>query len=68
MIITTSGVFSDEPFLCALNALGEDAVMYSVDHPFESMAEAATWFNRAPISEELREKVCWTNAAKLLKL
>ena len=38
--ITTAGMFSDSPLLCALRELGEDAVMFSVDHPFESMATA----------------------------
>jgi 2,3-dihydroxybenzoate decarboxylase len=37
--ITTAGSFSDEPLRCALDALGEDNVMYSIDYPFESMTE-----------------------------
>ena len=31
--ITTAGSFSDEPLRCALDAVGEDNVMYSVDYP-----------------------------------
>jgi 2,3-dihydroxybenzoate decarboxylase len=67
-VIATSKVFSDEPFVCAMNALGEDSVMYSVDLPFEIMAQASAWFAKAPMSDEAREKVSRKNAATLLKL
>jgi hypothetical protein len=50
-------MFSDSPLLCALRELGEDAVMFSVDHPFESMATASKWFDDAPISASVREKI-----------
>ena len=66
--VTTAGMFSDPPLDCALQALGEDRVMYSVDHPFESMTAANQWFENAPLSAEAREKVAWRNAARLLKL
>ena len=68
IVITTSGVFSDPPFLCALSAVGDDRILYSVDHPFEIMQEAADWFDKAPISAETREKVSWRNAAQLMAL
>lgn len=39
----------------ALNAtpteLGADRVLFSSDYPYESMREAADWFDNAPISE-----------------
>ena len=66
--ITTAGMFSDEPFACALQALGEDAVMFSVDHPFESMSEASAWFDDAPVTEAVREKAAWRNASRILRL
>ncbi len=66
--VTTSGMFSDEPFACALQAMGEDAVMFSVDHPFESMSEAGNWFDKAPMTEPAREKVAWRNATRILRL
>lgn len=66
--ITTAGQFSDVPLQCSLQALGEDAVMFSVDHPFESMTEASAWFDRTPLSDDLREKISWRNAARMLKL
>ena len=66
--ITTAGTFSDEPLDCALKALGEDSIMFSVDHPFEDMKEATAWLDAAPISETVREKISWGNAKRILKL
>lgn len=66
--VTTAGMFSDEPLTCALQGMGEEAVMFSVDHPFESMAAADEWFQKAPLSEGAREKVSWGNAARILGL
>lgn len=66
--ITTSGMFADAPLTCALQGLGEDAVLFSVDHPFESMTAAGSWFDHAPLSGAVREKVSWGNATRLLKL
>jgi 2,3-dihydroxybenzoate decarboxylase len=66
--ITTAGAFSDDPLLCALGALGEDNVMYSVDYPFESMAEAAGWLDAAKLDAHVRAKIERENAQALLKL
>ena len=66
--ITTAGTFSDEPLDCALKALGEDAIMFSVDHPFEDMKEASTWLDAAPISDAVRETISSGNAKRILKL
>jgi 2,3-dihydroxybenzoate decarboxylase len=66
--ITTAGMFSDEPLLCALKALGEDSVMFSVDHPFEDMKEAVRWLDDAPIDSAVREKISSGNAKRSLKL
>ena len=68
IVITTSGVFADPPLLCSLAEIGDDNILYSVDHPFEIMQEAADWFEEAPISEETREKISWRNATSLMKL
>ncbi len=66
--ITTAGTFSDEPLDSALKALGEDKIMFSVDHPFESMTEASIRFFKAPISGEVQEKIESGNAKRLLRL
>jgi 2,3-dihydroxybenzoate decarboxylase len=66
--ITTSGMFSDGPLACGLTAMGEDNIMYSIDDPFESTAEAEEWFKKAPIAGETREKIAWKNAARMLHM
>ena len=66
--ITTAGTFSDEPLDCALKALGEDSIMFSVDHPFEDMKEASSWLDAAPIPEAVSEKISSGNAKRVLRL
>ncbi len=66
--VTTAGAFSGEPLRCALDALGEDTVMYSVDYPFESMAEAAEWLDAAELDAKVRAKIEHQNAQALLNL
>jgi len=66
--ITTAGAFSDDPLRCALDALGEDSVMYSIDYPFESMAEGAQWLDAATLDTKVRAKIERENAQALLKL
>ena len=65
---TTSGVCSDEPLRCAIDALGADRVMFSVDYPFEQSKEAGDWIGTAPLSDDERVMVCRDNAVNLLKL
>jgi len=66
--ITTSGVCSDEPLQCALSAIGEDRILFSVDHPFEQTQLASDWIENAKIGEEARAKICSQNARQLLRL
>lgn len=66
--ITTSGQCADEPLLCALASMGEDNVMFSVDHPFERMTEAADFIDGAAVGDATRAKLCHGNAKRLLKL
>ncbi|MCO5161815.1 MAG: amidohydrolase family protein [Mesorhizobium sp.] len=66
--VTTAGVCSNEPLRCAIDALGADRVMFSVDYPFERAEEAGTWFEAAPLTDVERALVGHDNAAKLLGL
>jgi 2,3-dihydroxybenzoate decarboxylase len=68
VLITTAGVFSNEPLLCAIGATGEDNTMFSVDHPFESMGDASRWLDDAPLAPELRGKISSGTAMRVLKL
>lgn len=66
--VTTAGVCSDEPLRCAIDAMGADRVMFSVDYPFERPEEAGDWIDNAPLSPEERRLVCEQNAKTLLGL
>ncbi len=66
--VTTSGMFSPEPLLCALSALGSARVMFSVDYPFESSAEAGDFIDTVPLDGPTRNQICYDNAIKLLSL
>ena len=68
ILVTTSGVASLAPMLCAVSALGEENVMFSIDYPFEDSAIACDFIDHAAISEDLRAKLCHGNAVKKLKL
>ncbi|HEY0919646.1 amidohydrolase family protein [Devosia sp.] len=66
--VTTAGVCSNEPLRCAIDALGAERVMFSIDYPFERAQEAADWFDAAPLSAEERRLVGGDNARRLLRL
>jgi 2,3-dihydroxybenzoate decarboxylase len=66
--ITTSGVCATQPLLLALDALGEDSVMFSVDYPYEDTQTAADFIEAAPISDAVRAKICHSNAERMLRL
>ncbi len=68
LYITTSGVCSPAPLLCAMLALGSDHILFGTDYPFESIATAAAFLDSAPISEADREKISFRNAEVLLGL
>ncbi len=68
IFVTTSGMFSAEPLLCSIGALGAGRVMFSVDYPFESAAEAASFIENVPLHDQQRMDVCFRNAEKLLGL
>lgn len=66
--VTTSGVCANGPLGCAIQELGEDRVMFSVDYPYESSKIAAKFIEGAPLSKEVLEKICYKNAERLLNL
>jgi predicted TIM-barrel fold metal-dependent hydrolase len=66
--ITTSGAFSPAAFRCALKIMGEDNLMFSVDWPYESNAVGKRFFDQLALTDELREKLAWRNATRLLRL
>jgi 2,3-dihydroxybenzoate decarboxylase len=48
--------------------VGADAVIFSVDYPYESSYEAVDGFERATLSAADREKIAHGNAERLLSI
>jgi 2,3-dihydroxybenzoate decarboxylase len=68
LIVTTTGVCQDSALQCALAEVGEDRVLFSVDYPYEVTQESADWIERAPLTDAQREKICYKNAERVLRL
>ena len=68
VVFTNSGVFSPAVMLGAVLEVGADAMMFSVDYPYESSHEAIRGFERTTLSEPDREKIAHGNAERLLRI
>lgn len=68
VFLTTSGFFSVPPFLCALEVVGADRIMFSVDHPFSPMPVGRAFLDGLPISPYDLAKIAHGNAERVLKL
>lgn len=67
--ITTSGNFNDPAFRCTLEVLGQDRVYFCTDYPYETMEDAAGWFDATDVvGEDARHLIGRANAIKLFKL
>jgi predicted TIM-barrel fold metal-dependent hydrolase len=55
-------------FLDLLLEVGVGRIMFSVDHPYGSMAEARAFLQQLPVSEADRERIAHGNAEKMLGL
>lgn len=68
ILITTSGVCSAAALMGAIGELGDQAVLFSVDYPYESTAEACTFIEEAPLNDRTRALVCHGNARRLFRI
>jgi len=48
--------------------VGADRLMFASDYPWETMEDASTFMDNAPIADSDREKIEWRNAATLFGL
>ena len=55
--LTTSGNFHTPTLVSAMTEVGSDRLLFSVDYPFEDTVDAASWFDRAELSESDRMKI-----------
>ncbi|MFB9836231.1 amidohydrolase family protein [Actinoallomurus acaciae] len=66
--ITTTGVYSHAALVAAVQAVGVDNVMFSIDYPYESTAEAVRFLDTAPLAPADLARVAHGNADRLLGL
>lgn len=66
--VTTSGMFSLPPVLCALSVFGADRVLFSVDYPFSPSRRGRELLDTLPVSPADKAKIAGGNAAALLRL
>jgi predicted TIM-barrel fold metal-dependent hydrolase len=66
--ITTSGVFTQPPFQCAVDVLGLDRMMYSVDYPFSANTTGEQFLQSLDLTEPERERFAGGLAMELLGL
>jgi predicted TIM-barrel fold metal-dependent hydrolase len=66
--ITTSGFFTDPPLLLAMQVMGADRIMFSVDYPFSTNEQGRAFLDHASLSPVDKEKISHLNAERLLSL
>jgi len=66
--ITTTGVFSHAALIAAIQAVGIDSVMFSIDYPFEPTGKAVEFMRTAPLAPADKERVTHENAERILRL
>ena len=68
-LITTSGNFQDPAFKCCLEVMGVERMFFCADYPFETMEDAADWWDATEaVDEATKLKIGRTNAIKLFDL
>jgi len=65
---TFSGFNFPATFLDLLLEVGVDRIMFSADHPYQSMAQAVAFLQQIPVSASDRESIAHGNAEKLFGL
>jgi predicted TIM-barrel fold metal-dependent hydrolase len=66
--ITTSGIFSQPPFLAALMTFGIDRVMYSVDYPYAPNERGQAFLRELSLPPADVARIAHGNADRLLRL
>jgi predicted TIM-barrel fold metal-dependent hydrolase len=66
--ITTSGMFSQPPFLAALLTFGIDRILFSVDYPYAANESGRAFLDSLTLAPADLAKLAHGNADRLLKL
>jgi predicted TIM-barrel fold metal-dependent hydrolase len=68
LYITTSGFFTQPPLQTALDTIGIDNIIFSVDYPFSSNRMGIDFLNETSLPPEQLAKLAHGNADRLLNL
>nr|WP_205267655.1 amidohydrolase family protein [Mycolicibacterium sphagni] len=63
--ITTSGNFNPTAFACALDVMGPERLMFSVDYPMDDSVTGAQFLWDLEVDDDVRRKVAGENALQL---
>jgi 2,3-dihydroxybenzoate decarboxylase len=66
--VTTSGFFSHSALKAATRAVGIDRVLFAIDYPFESTADAVEFLRTARYTPSDLRRIAHRNAERLLRL
>ena len=66
--VTTSGYFTEPPFACALDVVGIDRMLFSIDYPFSTNTRGRRFLDSLQLADADREKLSHANAEALLGL
>lgn len=66
--LTTSGIFTEPPFIAALQTFGIDRLMFSVDYPFAPNLKGRAFLDHVSLSPADKEKLCHGNVDALLRI
>ncbi|MGB5635070.1 MAG: amidohydrolase family protein [Waterburya sp.] len=67
-VIATSGLNWSPALMFAMSVLSSERILFAIDYPYESTALAVAEIDKAPISNEDKQKIYQLNAEKLFKL
>ncbi|WP_377113657.1 amidohydrolase family protein [Mucilaginibacter litoreus] len=68
LFITTSGFFTQPPLQIALDTIGIDNILFSVDYPFSANQMGVDFLNNIHLPAEQFEKIAHGNADRILQL
>jgi predicted TIM-barrel fold metal-dependent hydrolase len=68
LVVTTSGNFSIPSFMCTVEILGIENVLFSIDWPYESNRVGSKFLDDLPLSDAQKEQVAYKNAERVLRL
>ena len=66
--LTTSGIFTEPPFLAAMMTFGIDRIMFSVDFPYAANAKGRAFLDRLALAPADMAKLTHGTADALLRL